>query len=181
MNGGVNNFESGTPLCYEIHGKADSVFNLVSDKCTSVNALYLRAHNPSAGNIINSIGIVAGGANSNATTVLVRVMPNGQCAITAQGSQVLQPGTHQVGNVVVESQQNCIKISVPNCDRQELLFWVRCYVRTLTVSDESGIQSFNQEMIRFVVGRGLGLEQGAHGLIGEDNLWKLRVWVVCRV
>ena len=33
-------FEENPSLCYEIHGKSRSTFNLISDNCTSVNALY---------------------------------------------------------------------------------------------------------------------------------------------
>ena len=50
---------TGVSLCYEIHGRANSYFNLVSDKCTSVNAFYIPLDNPLAGNIIGGIGINA--------------------------------------------------------------------------------------------------------------------------
>ena len=46
-------------LCYEVQGQANQHFNLISDTCVSVNALYSPMINPSKGNIISKIGILA--------------------------------------------------------------------------------------------------------------------------
>ena len=51
-------------LCYEVHGKADEYFNLISDKCTTVNAFYEKAPINSSDidlNIITKIGVRAVG------------------------------------------------------------------------------------------------------------------------
>lgn len=45
-------------LCYEVHGTADHYFNLISDECVSVNALYVSTTD-NAGLKINVIGQVA--------------------------------------------------------------------------------------------------------------------------
>jgi len=40
-------------LCFEVHGSADRIFNLVSDVCTTVNAHYTPMDIPENGNIID--------------------------------------------------------------------------------------------------------------------------------
>ena len=45
-------------LCYEVRGIADHYFNLISDECVSVNALYVSATD-NAGLKINVMGQVA--------------------------------------------------------------------------------------------------------------------------
>ena len=46
-------------LCYEIQGEANQYFNLISDTCVSVNALYSPGINALDGNIISKIGVLA--------------------------------------------------------------------------------------------------------------------------
>ena len=161
---GNHSFAPCTPLCYEIHGQANRVFNLISDECTSVNAYYQSAHSADAGNVITSIGIVATDGVVR-TTVSVNVTSEGECFTVVDGDQALPPGEFTLGVASIRVDPGCVMITVPNCDRQGLMFWVRCRVRTL--SFDHGRQSIDQEMIKFVVGRGLGLNQGSHGLIGE--------------
>ena len=166
VRGGVHSFTPGTPLCYEIHGQANRVFNLISDECTSVNAYYQSAHSPDAGNVITSIGIVATNGVVR-TTVCVNVTSEGECSTVVNSGQPLSRGVFTRGVAVITVDPGCVMITVPNCgeDVENLMFWVRCRVRTL--SFDHGRQSVDQEMIKFVVGRGLGLNEGSHGLIGE--------------
>ena len=167
VSGGNHSFVSGTPLCYEIHGEADQTFNLVSDECTSVNAFYESAHNPAAGNVITSIGVVATDRTTT-TTASVNVTEDGDCFTVVDGDQALPPGEYTLGVIRVRVDPGCVRITVPNCGGQELVYWVRCRIRSLSFDDESGSQMIDQEMIKFVVGRGLGLNPSSHGLIGES-------------
>jgi len=50
---------TGTSLCFEVHGSANRIFNLVSDVCTTVNAHYTPMDIPENGNIISRIGVRA--------------------------------------------------------------------------------------------------------------------------
>ena len=46
----INGEGNTMSLCYEIHGEPREHFNLISDTCVSVNALYSSMINPSNGN-----------------------------------------------------------------------------------------------------------------------------------
>ena len=75
----TSNIIEGTPLCYEVHGRADRYFNLVSDDCTSVNAHYVAAVRPRAGNVIDQIGIVTSDCSNRCQRIQVDVTTGGQC------------------------------------------------------------------------------------------------------
>ena len=169
VNEGNHSFVSGTPLCYEIHGETGQTFNLISDECTSVNAFYESARNPAAGNVITSIGVVATDRTTT-TTASVNVTEDGDCFTIVDGDQALPPGEYTLGVIRVRVDPGCVRISVPNCGRPDLVYWVRCKTLTLAFHDEAGRRTIEQVAIKFVVGRGLGLDPTAHGLIGELNL-----------
>ena len=67
-------------LCYEIHGSTGRTFNLVSDRCTSVNALYSALSVPENGNIISAIGVRA--VNRLGRCIDIRVDLNNSCMPT---------------------------------------------------------------------------------------------------
>jgi len=49
-----------TSLCYQIHGRSNSYYNLISDNCVQVNVLYAAySINLNAANYIKAIGILA--------------------------------------------------------------------------------------------------------------------------
>ena len=50
-------------FCYEIRGKPNTIFNLVSDKCTAVNAEYVFMNIPQ--NVIWAVGIRAADSAGN--------------------------------------------------------------------------------------------------------------------
>ena len=67
-------------LCYEIHGSTGQTFNLVSDRCTSVNALYSAFSIPDNGNIVSAIGVRA--VNRLGQCIDIRVGINNSCMPT---------------------------------------------------------------------------------------------------
>ena len=135
---------TGQSLCYEVHGMANRIFNLVSDECTTVNAHYAPMNIPENGNIISRIGVRAVCKN-------VRVELDG-CRAFIDGTEVI--GLREEQGVEVRRMRSRVRISVPNCDNLRLVMWVMC-------QNISG-----QTMLRFVITRGLNLRPTSHGLIG---------------
>ena len=138
-------------LCYEIHGEPGEHFNLISDTCVSVNALYSSMSDPSNGNIISKIGVLA--EDSNGVCQQIEADLEG-CTARVNGNNVT---LYNQDGIRVMHRTNRIRISVPNCERTDLVMWVICEVQG------------EQPMIRFVVARGFNLRPTSHGLVGKSN------------
>ncbi len=136
-------------LCYEIRGEANQHFNLISDTCVSVNALYSPI-TPSGGNFIRKIGVLA--EDSNRVCQQIEADLEG-CTARVNGNNVTM---YNQDDVLVVRRTNRIRISVPNCNNIDLVMWVIC--------EDRGEQS----MIKFVVARGFNLNPTSHGLIGKS-------------
>ena len=150
-------------LCYEIHGQANSSFNLLSDACTSVNALYsaMETTEPVGFNVLTKIGISA--LNSINQCVFIEVgLENGCTPIIRSsdrdGDGILDPMEmirFESHGVSVAKRRRHIRVSVPNCDgARRLVMYVMCDLNT------------SVPMIRFDVTRGINLSPTSHGLIG---------------
>ena len=149
-------------LCYEVHGEDGAYFNLISDGCTSVNAYYQEAVTPSENidlNVVTQIGVRARG-NSSCWDIQVNL---DTCSATVNGAPL-------VGNsfdgiyVKPYASSSRVRISVPNCADTMLVMWVFC--RSGQVEDPVTWDYFDINFIRFVVMRGLNLNEQSHGLIG---------------
>ena len=161
----TSNIIEGTPLCYEVHGRPDRYFNLVSDDCTSVNAHYVAAVRPRAGNVIGQIGIVTSDNSNRCHQIQVDVTSDGQCQTQIDGVDI--SGTtyrNNITRVSVMAGRHYVRVSTPNCAEQDLVMWIRCHKPTLNQTGDS----FEQPMIKFVVTRGLKTRSEAHGLIGQS-------------
>ena len=66
-------FADITSLCYEIHGEAGKIFNLISDDCVQVNAEYSAMDIPDNGNVISKIGVLAYDTSGNCVNIEVDV------------------------------------------------------------------------------------------------------------
>ena len=64
-------------LCYEIYGSSGTIFNLISDRCASVNALYTAMPVPENGNIITSVGIMA--VDTSGQCIGINIAAANQC------------------------------------------------------------------------------------------------------
>lgn len=139
-------------LCFEVHGRRDTDFNLISDKCVSVNAHYAAAGDL---NIISSIGVRAEGDDGVCTNI--RVDLEG-CTISAgTGGGLTEVGAFSVAGVSArKTRRDRVRISVPNCDNVNLVLWVICERRPN-----------NLDMIRFQIARGVNLASTSHGLLGK--------------
>ena len=139
----------GQSLCFQIHGQANTIFNLVSDVCTSINANYTAMNIPENGNIISQIGILAKPNTGQCKNVRVELEG---CRAFIDDMEVI--GVRNEEGVAVRRMRNRVRISVPNCNNLNLVVWVMC-------QNNNG-----QPMIRFVITRGLNLRPTSHGLLG---------------
>ena len=142
---------STVSLCFEFAGSGSDYYNLVSDKCTSVNARYVVVETDTVFHVIAEIGIKSEGSNFTCHKVHV----------TLEGCQVLvdgQPlnGTYRREGVVVRAGRHRVRVEVPNCVQgRQLVMWISC-------TNQQGV-----DMLHFQVTRGSELAPTSHGLIGE--------------
>ena len=162
----VQSYSDVSSLCYEIHGEAGRVFNLITDECTTVNALYEQAQTPSSNidlNVVTSIGVRAVGTSGTCYNIKVDME---SCQATIDGK--LTPLNHVSDGVTVRRAGNGsrVRIAVPNCADTRLVMWVFCLGGR--VEDHVTEVYYNIQFIRFVVMRGLNLDERSHGLIGKS-------------
>ena len=147
-------FPVTTSLCYEIHGEAGKIFNLVSDGCVQVNANYSAMDIPDNGNIISQIGVFAYDTAGGCINILVDV---NDCIPVVNGVAYSGDPGYNTNGVTARRRNGRARISVPNCATalfDNLVFWVTC-------QDIEG-----QKMIKFQVVRGNQLIPDSHGLLG---------------
>ena len=156
----------GAQLCFEIHGEPDAIFNLVSDKCTIVNAAYESMNIAENGNIIGAVGIRAADASGNCHNIEIRLSRQG----ASLPIQVLLDGV-EVSGVVrrdavrVRRYQDRVRVSVPNCELIDLVMWVMY------------MELGGQDMLKYVIMRGSNLAPTSHGLIGKLMYTHVRIYV----
>ena len=153
-------------LCYEVHGEADRFFNLISDNCVAVNAHYARAgtNNPNIRlNVIDSVGVRA--VSSDESCVNIQVDLEG-CSATVDDVSVNMP--YRANSISVRRYNNRVRIAVPNCRETDLVMWVFC--TSGSTEDPFTWVYYNFDFLRFVVMRGINLDESSHGLIGNSNL-----------
>ena len=111
---------------------------------------------PGNGNIISDIGVNA--VDETGSCVQVTVSVRDQCTPRVRlsnGTVISGRGFSGGGVSVSKRRSDRVRISVPNCEGVKLVMWVVCEV-------EGG-----QEMLRFVVSRGVNLHPTSHGLVGK--------------
>ena len=142
-------------LCYQVSGRANQAFNLVSDLCVNVNAYYSPMNRPVLGNIMSEIGVRA--ATDDNRCYNIRVARD-QCQAFVQGPdsvEVLLGENMMIGGLSVRLYSDRVRISAPNCRQVTLVMWIIC--------DTSGKQDF----LHFVISRGINLRPTSHGLLGK--------------
>ena len=137
-------------LCYEIHGSNDSIYNLVSDTCVSINAEYIPG-NTSIINNVGRIGVLAVDDNGDCQRITIDVM---QCTGTVGSTEVTQGSPYDIAGIRVRKGGRYFRIAVPNCERQDLVSWVICE---------------QSNMLKFVITRGFNLQPTSHGLVGKQT------------
>ena len=148
-------FDEQPSLCFEIHGMTGSFFNLVSDDCTSVNALYeVNAINKDL-NFISEIGVKAVNLRNECVTVRVPVDTNCVPEIRQGDEGIMGVPRYEDAGVSVRRSGTAVRVSVPNCANSRLVMWIMCRNTT------------GQLQLRFDITRGLNLKPTSHGLLGE--------------
>ena len=146
-------FDEQMSLCYEVHGMAGKFFNLVSDNCTSVNALYQTSTEDTTLNYINEIGVKAINLQGECVTISVSV----DCVpeIMYRGGEIVATPHYDEAGITVRRFSSHVRASVPNCANSPLVMWIKCW----SVHD--------QPQLHFDITRGLNLNPTSHGLLGE--------------
>ena len=149
-------------LCFEIHGEANQYFNLVSDDCVSVNARYTRLDQYF--NIIDQIGIRAVDSAQRCRNISVDL---DTCLPTIDGIQLRS--NFRENGVFVRIYRSHVRVSVPNCNgTSHLVMNVICQ-RNLTLLDPFTYEPSKVDMIKYVITRGVNLNENSHGLLGKNN------------
>ena len=150
-------------LCYEVFGRVNSTLNLVSDTCVSVNARYSPMAVAEQGNIISSIGVRAKGLADNSCHNIQVDLAGCSATIDSPGgltTSLSNMESFQQDGISVRKYARRVRISAPNCENVMLVMWVICENRN------------DQDMIKFVIARGVNLRASSHGLLGK--LWSNR-------
>ena len=158
---------SSLSMCYEVHGRSNQWFNLVTDKCSTVNAHYSASGHDL--NLIDQIGVRAVDEMDHCLNIHVSV---NQCSAEVNG--VSFESRYLMYGVSIRRYSNRVRISVPNCNDLKLIMWVICQRRTMEDPSQEG-------MMKFVVMRGLNTgHRPAHGLLGKRGLVKMaqRGWAL---
>ncbi len=138
-------------MCYEVHGRGNTHFNLISDTCVSINALF----SPISGlNVISSIGVRAEGNDGVCRNIQVNL---DGCTLSVGSSENTMTPTQMfsvAGISACKIRTDRVRISIPNCENVNLVVWVVC---------ERG----NVDMIRFQIARGVNLLPTSHGFLGK--------------
>ena len=151
---------SDASLCYEVYGRDDTFFNLLSDGCVSVNAHYTRVN--SYLNVVDMIAIRA--VDEVGLCRNLKVELNG-CAASVDGMPLTS--TYRSNGIFVRPYPNRVRISVPNCNETStLIMWTICQNNMLTDPFDPEVQ-FSVQMVKFVIARGFNLNASSHGIIGQ--------------
>ena len=142
-------------LCFEVHGERDAVFNLISDSCTSVNALFSGMAPPATGNIINTVGIKAVDHVGNCVEIEISLRSQCMPVIHRSEHEVIDASRYTLHGVSIRKHQQGVRVAVPNCENTPLVLWILC--------DETR----GQDMIKFVISRGVNLRPTSHGILGN--------------
>lgn len=156
-------------LCYEVHGEAGRIFNLVNDFCTLVNAHYVQ---PFPGVDINVIDSVAIQAIDTANVCHKIEMNVAGCSVSVDGVPLTM--MYDSNGITVRRYSNRVRVSVPNCEKTVVVMWMVCESGALP--DPVTRVDRPTELIKFVVARGLSLTQFAHGLLGKHKMSNIAVF-----
>ena len=151
------NVATVTSLCYQVHGKSKSYYNIISDDCIQVNVLYDAIKGVNSGNFIKEIGIVAQDTTGNCTTIRLRA---NRC-IPVIDHENFNKSYNENGIKITRTKKRTYEITIPNCkasQSDDIKFLITCFK----------VQG-RKKSIYLDVKRGSGLKPGAHGLIGKKN------------
>ena len=172
-SGATLNSTSGLSLCYEIKGKPNAHFNLISDKCASVNAHYRQAELAEYLNVIDAVGVVAidnegvchnikvEGTTCQAT---VDEVPLEILLDSIDGS--IQHLSYTVAGLQVRLLTSRVQVSIPNCAENGFNVYVVCESNFVEDDYNEGLFIGPIDMIKVAVTQGYNINEAAHGILG---------------
>ena len=134
-------------LCYEVRGTPGDIVNLVSTKCTSINARYVDIGEKTIFGVLGIRTVDDAGECSN-----IRV--NRDCSVLY--NQQMLSGDFTINNISVGVYLNSIRISLPNCGHM-IVITVHCLL----------LPSDNTPVMNITITRNYIDQEIAHGLIGK--------------
>ena len=144
-------------LCYEVYGQPNQYFNLLSDRCVSVNAHY--TEHPSRKSrtlhIVDQIAIYSSNNIGQCVEIVVEIDVDGKLSVHVNGAKLNQEVKH--GEVHVLSYSGHATVSVPNCASGEIL--------TMSVQLKTMLRDISY--LEFQIHGGNTIDASAHGLIGK--------------
>ena len=138
-------------MCYEVHGEAGKYFNLISDTCTSVNALFTAMPDNPRMNRMSVIGIyaVTSSVQHNDCAQIQINLDNCQASLNGRPIDLMD----EIDDIRIRKFNNHIwRVTVPNCERLSTVMWVTC----------------DGNALRFRTARGSNLTPTSHGLLGKS-------------
>ena len=139
-------------MCYEVHGYAGKYFNLVSDRCLSVNAWSTQLPNNDRINRMSEIGLFA--MNDNNECLEIKIDVN-NCTGTLGGTEITS--NYNSNGVTIRSYVRRWRVSVPNCHPMQAVMYVYCDA---------------MDMLQFDIARGNNLASTSHGLLGVKSIYR---------
>ena len=92
-------------LCFEVHGQSGNHYNLISDKCTSVTALYSAEVVNTEMNVITKIGVRTQGTSGTCHSVTVDL---DNCSASLDGAYLNQSSSASVDGARLSARRNHI-------------------------------------------------------------------------
>ena len=156
------------PLCYEVQGRPDEWYNLVTDECTSVNAQYVHTNGDT--NVIGQIAIRARDTDHFCREILVN---REDCAVELDGVPLNSSDRYSVNEIRIRQFSQRVRVAVPNCQEKSLVMWITC--QTTLVEDALFFHPPARvpvDTLRFEVLRGLNYgHRDSHGIVGNCLLY----------
>ena len=120
---------------------------------------------PELGNIISSVGVRAKGDGDNSCHNIRVDLDGCSATIDSPGgisSSLSNLESFQQDGISVRKYPRRVRIAAPNCENVMLVTWVICENQN------------NQDMIKFVIARGVNLRASSHGLLGRHTSCKIK-------
>ena len=149
-----------TSLCYQVHGESGKYYNLISDECMQMNALYQAFKNFENENFIKEIGLLIKNSEDNCTEISLRA---NLCSPVIDGIP-FNESYDEDEITIINTGKRRFEITVPNCkatEADDIKFEIACH------------KTKGQKVIQFNIERGGGIKPGAHGIVGKIYMHSL--------
>ena len=145
---GFDDYNHLISLCYEVHGAPGHIANLVSSKCTSINARYEILDINPLETTFGSVGIRTVDNSGECSNIQV----NRDCSVQYNGDVLSTNFTSN--NITIDVFSDSIGVTIPNCDR-EITVKFMC------------LMAGNKPTINLTITRNYIDQDDTHGLIGK--------------